>query len=202
MDEAQCTATPEQCQPRGQFSTALSDGASATVADDFTPAEDGNITSVCLWGAYRDAEGNDCLHNEDDAFEVRYYANVNGLPSSLLAGPFLQSDATLSVTGPTLTDELINDIHREYAITMTHEAVPVLAGGCYWLEALNRRNNGCHWHWEIAEYAPLSYSIVDGDDGGSTDGYSFDELKSGNMAYCLDGSLGNATSCRPIPEHD
>ncbi len=178
-----------QCQVPYFYNGNGSDFANLIAADDFSPSDDGEIVNLCWWGGYH------LDTPSDDAFEVRYYKDNNGLPGDLLAGPFIQeaTTPTLLVDGPVNTGTGITFPIFEYCAT--HAAVPVVAGQCYWLEIVN--NNGINlnaWYWWWGLGGDVS-SLQDGTIGDpeatppipSTppDGYDTDDVEVNDLAFCL-----------------
>ena len=122
------------------------------MADDFTPVGDGDVSSLCWWGAYGQPNlsggFDDCQGLHPDSFELTYYENAGGIPGAAVA-TFSQLDGTLTVAGPVVTGGLIADALPEYAFTATHAPVSVVAGQCYWVMITNLPATDCFWFWVI-----------------------------------------------------
>lgn len=100
-----CDLPAPNCQEPGQDAAtdAIRSDTSGTtfdrlLADDFTPAVNGDVTEVCWWGMYVGPGPNpgtiaNCPNpmvdpNFSDKFSIRYYGDAGGIPGDLIAGPF------------------------------------------------------------------------------------------------------------------
>lgn len=187
-----CTEPEANCQQRDHWNALASDGVEHTVADNFSPQATGSIDQVCWWGTYLNGE-TECEPGKADAFEITYYTNGDGSPGAVLAGPFRHSRGTLSVTGPTPTQDTLLDAIPEYEYHASHAPVSVTAGVCYWIEIRNTRSDGCSWYWEVAE----SVDRIAAQDGSltSADGFDIFDLLPTDMAFCLDVAIGAPVVC-------
>jgi len=202
-----CTSqSAESCQPADQFAARGSNRDTRTVADNFTPITNGNVTEICWWGIYADAIG-DCQGFDVDRFVVRYYGDDNGKPGALVnlgggvAAEFNQTgpSPTLMVEGPAATGLSILAVFPEYEFRATHPPVPVTAGTCYWIEITNSVTELCGWLWVTgAEGAGDDIAIWERD-GGDPPGYDPDELVLIDQAFCLDIELGDTIQECNIP---
>ncbi len=196
--EPPCSHSSETCENRDSWNAYNSNRTDFVAADDFTPESDGLIAGLCWWGTYFDGIG-ECRIVGPDTFEVRYYADEDGLPGALLAGPFSQADGTLTVTGPARTGGLIMDFLREYEYAATHDPVQVLAGECYWIEISNLGANTCSWFWEAAGPGSrwaLQTAALEPPDYDAADAIPDD------LAFCLDIVRGDSTPCLMPPIND
>ncbi len=194
--ESPCAQPEANCQSPGHWSGLVSDGMTRVVGDNFSPAVDGDISEICWWGTYADDAG-DCPP-PDDAFEVTYYVDDGGLPGAALVSPFRQSDGTLAVDGPIRTFERLMDTYREFEYHAAHEPVPVLAGGCYWVQIANLLDGSCRWHWEAADTKTGSIAVV----AHTAAGFAREDLVMHDLAWCLDVPLGSTGPCRAVPPND
>ncbi len=179
---APCAQPTDNCRAPDRFDALISDRSRFLTADDFSPAVNGAVSSVCWWGAYLDAADLNCQGDAPDAFEVRYFADADGVPGPLL-GVFSQSQGTLSVLGGVATGDLIAGTVPEYAYTATHASLGVTAGQRYWIEISNAIA-GCTWYWETAMPAD-ERSVQDGTELAPPNGYGPEDLVTEDLAFCL-----------------
>ncbi len=193
-----CTQPDGQCQLRNNANADTSDRTNFTVADGFSPALSGSVNEICWWGAYSGATAN-CEQSATDAFEVKYYADVDGFPGALIAS-YSQAAGTLTVAGPSPTGDIVSGLVPEYAYTGGHAPVPVSAGQCYWVEVTNSvSDTDCIWFWERA----LSGDGRAVQDGNPIDGYGLEDVRLTDQSFCLDIPLGDPGVCQPpIPAND
>ncbi len=126
----------------------MNPAAGFAVADNFTPAADGTINSVCWWGFYVDFGGPfDCGPGSGDDFTITYYSDGGPIPGAVIAGPFTVPTQGFP-TGAVIPSG-IGDI-IEYGYEATHPAVAVTAGTCYWVEIVNHTTASCFWLWSTA----------------------------------------------------
>jgi hypothetical protein len=193
---AQTCNEPAQCQSQFQEAFQISLPTGPIIADNFSPAADGDITGLCVNGMYATPFG-PCTSVPDDNFRVRYYQSVNGVPGGLIA-EFSQAAGTLQVQPRVATGRLIFGVVPEYAFAATHDAVPVVAGGCYWIEVTNVVSGGgnfCNWHWMQSASGDGEF-LLDGS-FGNPDGYDPNDIIFGDMTFCLSVPLGPSGSCLP-----
>ncbi|UCC29109.1 MAG: hypothetical protein JSU86_13010 [Phycisphaerales bacterium] len=195
-----CQQAPENCQARDGWNALASNRAEFVVADDFTPAADGDISEICWWGTYYNDAG-DPARVVSDSFELRYYIDDGGLPGTLFAGPFSQAESTLSVQGPTWTYQLLADVDPEYEYKATHEPVSVVAGMCYWVEISNETQGAGSWYWTAAR-ANNERAVQDGNGITSPDGYDPQDALVADLAFCLDLPLDDPQACHTVPVND
>ena len=194
-----CTEPDTNCQKRDHWNALASDGVEHTVADNFSPVETGWISEVCWWGAYLNGE-TECEPGTADEFEITYYTSGDGIPGAVLAGPFSQSSGTLTVTGPTPTQDTLLDDIPEYEFHATHAPVMVTGGVCFWIEIRNTRSDGCAWYWEVAQ--PVDKMVAQDGSLTSADGYDILDLLPSDMAFCLNAAIGAPAYCGTRPEND
>lgn len=192
-------ANSDGCENRDVWNAYSSNRDDFLVADDFTPEADGSITNLCWWGTYIDGAEN-CQSVESDTFEVRYFLDDGGLPGKLLAGPFSQSEGTLSVLGPARTGLLLSDTLREYEYSGSHEPVAVEAGSCYWIEVSNSVDGDCEWLWETA--ASGTNRAIQAAGTKTPPDYGNGVAIPEDMAFCFDLSRGDVGVCIPAPLND
>jgi len=194
--ETPCTQPDSNCQSPGHWNALVSDGTTIVVADDFSPAEDDEISEICWHGVYANDAG-DCPPPAD-AFEVTYYADDGGFPGAILGGPFRQADGTLALDGPMRTFERVMDMYREFEYRAAHAPVPVLAGGCYWVQIVNVLDGACLWHWEAVEATHGSIAVATRDIAGAAP----KDLVLHDLAWCLNVPLASTATCRPVLSND
>ncbi len=146
------------------------------------------VTQLCVRGAY--FHGQDCGPGPDD-FTVRYYLDAGGLPGDLIA-EFTQAGATLAVSPPLPTGNLINDVATEFEHTMSHDPVPLVPGACHWIEVTNPGPvDPCRWFWATSS-AGDTYAVVD---GPPPDGYDPGDVFLRDHSFCLDVPIGGTPPC-------
>lgn len=198
-DPLLCDQPPEYCQVRGGENANLSNRTNFVIADRFSSAQSGSITEICWWGVYHDpGVGGPCPEpRPDDTFEVKYYADANGLPGALMDS-FSQTGGTLTVAEPVDTGETVVD-HPEYEYTATHAAVDVQADACYWIEISNSvsDSSNCLWYWEHS-YAGDGRIYQDGE---PPDGYTLQDVifDLDDQAFCVGLPL---QACQVWPAND
>ncbi len=190
-----CNEQGADCQARGIKDAINSNGTQFSVADDFTPAATGPITTACWWGTYLDANDQNCQSFAVDAFEMNYYRGSAGTPGELLAS-FSQAAGTLTVSGPVPTGLTLGTNIPEFGYSATHAPVDVTAGDCYWIEIKNSIV-ACDWFWEESIFSN-GRAFQDGV-FGSVAGFDARDGIVSDMALCLDIPLGNANVCLPPP---
>lgn len=193
-----CQHPSENCQQRDGWNALTSDRTDYFVADDFTPAADGEITEICWWGTYL---GEDNALPPPDSFEVLYVIDGGGLAGQETAGLFSQEAGTLTVEGPTRTYRLLADTDVEYEYKATHAPVPVSAGQCYWVEITNKLTGSDYWLWEVAPPGN-GRALQDGRADTPPHGYDRRDARTADLSFCLNIPLGDPQACRPIPEND
>ena len=202
-----CDQPGENCQGPFPFDGINSDGVLANTADDFTPAADADIASLC-W------QGNYIFDFPSFAqFEVRYFDNLDGLPGNLIGGPFLQSDQSLTVMGP--ENNAVGIDFEVFEYSATHAPVHVEAGECYWLEIRSDPDANL-WFWQLAQsgngFSLHDAGLCQGGDGDGKacavtpcaggvctgpDGYEPIDLLQVDFSFCLSTSLGDNIYCQP-----
>jgi len=199
-------STSEHCQAPDQFRARESDRDYATVADDFTPVFNGDITRLCWWGTYVDSLLLDCQGAAPDKFIARYYSDGGGKPGTLLA-EFTQASGSLRVTGPVatgndridvyLSDGNFADWMREYEYSATHAPVQVVANECYWIEISNSVTSWCYWAWE---QSPGGDNRVIWDfDGVDPPAYETYDIVPDDQAFCLGQEIGGVGDSCDVP---
>ncbi|MHC4429259.1 MAG: hypothetical protein ACYS0D_11770 [Planctomycetota bacterium] len=160
------------------------------VADNFVPDIPVTqvVTQLCVRGAY--FHGQDCGPGPDD-FTVRYYLDAGGLPGDLIA-EFTQAGATLAVSPPVPTGNLIDDVATEFENTMSHDPVPLVPGACHWIEVTNPGPvDPCRWFWATSSDGD-AYAVWD---GPPPDGYDPGDVLLRDFSFCLDVPLGGTPPC-------
>gem|GEM_PF-1872292 len=190
-----CNQQSSDCQSRALSGLLNSNGTQFSVADDFTPSQTGQITNVCWWGTYADANSDPCQSFAVDAFEMNYYRGTAGEPGELLAS-FSQKDGTLTVDGPIATGLDLQSTLPEFAYSATHAPVNVTAGECYWIEIKNPIV-ACDWFWEESIEAN-GRAFQDGV-FGSTPGFDARDGVVADATLCLDIPLSDSNACLPPP---
>lgn len=206
-----CDLPGGNCQGEDPFNGFLSDSFIATATDDFTPAVDADLDTLCWEGSYISD------FPSPDQFEVRYFDNVDGLPGSLIGGPFRQNDGSLTVVGPENNATGID--FPVFSYSATHAPVHVEAGDCYWLEIRNDIDPifGINdWFWQTA-LTGNGFSLHDAGEcvGGSDEGmlctltaciggecpgpngYDDIDIQQADLSFCLSESLGDVIFCQP-----
>jgi len=194
--ELPCAQPDDHCRRPGRWGALEANGETKFVADDFSPAVDGALTTICWWGAYVDESG--ACAPPADAFEVTYYTQGFGLPGPVLAGPFRQSDGSLTVEGPIRTTGRLLDQYQEYAYSAVHDPVNVVAGGCYWVQIINRLDGDCRWYWEMSN-DDLRDVVYTAD---LVPEPHLSESVSGNMSFCTGLPLERGHICQITPSND
>ncbi len=187
---APCQQPVENCQSLDiGLGATRSDKVTVITADNFTPAADSSLTDVCWYGSYASDEP------VPDAFEITYYADANGIPDSttIIGGPFLQSAGALSVSGPVLVDDRAFPV---FEYSATHAPVPVTGNQCYWIGIVNPADRVQEWFWQRGVGGNGTF-LQDGKVGVLPDGFDTDDIRFGDMAFCLNETLGDASVCPP-----
>lgn len=194
----QCVALPcdepaGNCQNYDVANALNSDQTNFRTADDFTPAASGDVTSICWWGAYGSGSPT------PDAFTVTYFNDAGGFPGAVIGGPFVQG-ASLTVTGPVNTGDIVAGLVPIFEYTGTHAPVSVTAGDCFWVSVTNPNNGTQAWFWEIS----ASGNGQAAQDGPGPDGFDAGDVVFGvDLAFCLNLPLGDASICGlPGPDND
>ncbi len=140
-------------------------------ADCFCPSENGQISSLCWWGAYVAFSGSNC-GPEPDCFQVTFYAKDNGeCPGTRISPPGSQYLATVvrTATGGTLSPTGVpTDPSADEFIYTATLPIPmtVTAGQCLWLEIVNNTPPGtggsdCKWFWETSPFGDTRHAEID-----------------------------------------
>ncbi len=163
------------CQNPTQADAFLSDGVQSVAAEDFRPAQAGQIARLSWWGT--SALG---------PWRVRYLSNFGGLPAVLLAD---FSGAALTVTAQATGGNILGA--PEFEFSATHAPVAVVGGACTWVEITNQ--SGQAWFWESSA-SGNGRSLIDGQ-LGFLDGYSRDDAVSNDLALCVDIATASSSGC-------
>jgi hypothetical protein len=164
----------------------VSDGNLARIADNFIPNADGTITTVTFYGAYL-VSGKPVVGSPtpSDSFQLTYYSdNGQGLPGTIIGGPYIQDDedVPLTVTGPEETEEEISEVATVFKYEATHAAVAVKANTKYWLEIINVLTGTSQWYWAPSLDGDLTAVV----DGSPLNGYDSTDIEDGyDLAFCL-----------------
>ena len=198
-----CSPPEADCTPDDPFGTCCqtptledalrSDATSATVAHRFATIGDQTVEMLCWWGVYADGTAY-CSPDQPDQFEVRYYADDNGLPGALLAGPFRSSDSTLFDLQRSRTGRYIPDAGHEYEFSAKHAPFDTMGGTCYWIEITNALEGTCVWHWSTTA-SRRERSVQDGRLTGAPDGFDLTEVITESMSFCIDAPLEDHPIC-------
>ncbi len=179
-------ATLPPCQPEANcqlFDTinalnSTGEGAFFS-ADDFTPADNGDISEICWYGAYLPDPPDPLL----DDFTVRYYDDVDGLPGNVIA-EFSEAANTLTVAP---REDSGGDIvgFPLFVYSAVHAAVSVQAGVCYWIEISNPNDGSAGWFWDWAPLGAGNRRMVQ--DATPEDPYSQGDLQGSgrDLAFCI-----------------
>ena len=130
------------------------------IADDFSPAASGSISSLCWSGG--------TYFGGTDDFRVVYYRDAGGYPGLPIAA-FSQSGGSLNVRR-TLTGLIVPEGLPESEYGACHPPVPVSRGERYWVEIRNFTTDS-YWYWSSSPGAGASfqdYTPLDGDWAGAT----------------------------------
>lgn len=203
--DASCNVSTTNCRNRGFWSGLSSDDLHFRAADDFRPLSSGSVTQLCWWGGYYDGTA-DCAAGAQDSFTVRYYATEQGRPGSLL-GEFRQSDGSLTVTGPTRTYRNLMGVVEEFAYNGSHQAVPLQASSCYWVEITNALTGECAWYWEEAGHPTATPDVrrraaVDGRVSSLPNGFTVEDLVPVDISFCIGIAADYANDCQVVPAND
>ena len=143
-----CAEPVANCQNFLTVNAAASSAMNFIAADDFIPAANGVITSLCWWGAYSPAPA-------PDQFIITIFLDDGfGLPGFNIGGPFIQGFGLVVTRRDTglVIDNTTASIF-EYTALLPG-GVPVAAGLCYWVEIVNPTLGvGTTWFWEWSDSA-------------------------------------------------
>ena len=173
---ALCQEPASRCQNPSLQNARRSDGPELIAAEDFRPATNGAVASVCWWGTYGG------LEIPSDAFAITYYEDNAGLPGAELAS-FSQAGGTLVVDLPSPTDRRIGRLF-EYEYVGSHAGVPVNAGQCYWIEIRNGVPADEPWYWSLGEPGAAANGRAV-QDGRPLNGYDAGDVIAEDLAFCL-----------------
>ncbi|MCO6437501.1 MAG: hypothetical protein J5J06_10470 [Phycisphaerae bacterium] len=180
-----CQEPAARCQGIDYSNGRLSDGSAAASADNFRPAVSGSVSEVCFWGSY------DIDEPQVDQFRITYYSDQDGLPGSVIGGPFVQ-DSTLTVSPAVLVSTLFFPV---FEYTAVHTPVAVSAGQCYWIEIVNT-TSASPWYWQLGFDGD---NTMRQDDESPLDGYDESDLVRVDTAFCLNIDRDDADLCPPPP---
>lgn len=185
------------CQLPDRANGLASNRVTFVAAEDFAPEVNGLLTTLRWWGAYTNGI-TDCYGSTPDSFEIRYYADAGGIPGALLAGPYSQTNGTLSVDTPVATGVMLFGFIPEYEFVGVHDPVSVSGQECYWVEISNAMSD-CGWFWETS----LAGNARSLQDGTSLNGYDPFDARQHDMAFCVNVNTVDAITCLPVtPEND
>jgi len=134
--------------------------AGAVHADDFMPETD-RIDTLCVWGTYLDAWGQQLNHScsgaVEDNFRVRVYSDNNGLPGYLIAERWVIDPVRSYVPDCPGWNATYGENLPLELFTMSFPTITLSAGVTHWLEVANKTDvpaggwepvsNTCYWHW-------------------------------------------------------
>lgn len=154
----------------------LNSGVNVRVADNFTPAVNGSITSIRWWGFY-----NNFVLNQDcvtaDSFTITFFNDAVDTPFQVLAGP-------IPVT-PTRTNTGFQTAGRDvFEYQATIPAFAVTANQCVWMEIVNNTSGDCFWLWSTAPFA----DGISSQHGGDLP-YLETDLQDVDMAWCVSADI-------------
>ncbi|HBS28915.1 MAG TPA: hypothetical protein DEB06_05580 [Phycisphaerales bacterium] len=181
-----CQQPTTNCQAQ-DFATAY-DGTSMFPFDDFRPAQSGQVTRICWFGAYFNGVGN-CQGAEQDDFIVEYYPALGGGPDSFPIASFVQSFNDLQVTGPVPTGQLIAGAFPVFAYSATHAPVNVSANTCYWVSIRNELSGECVWFWQAGAGGNGVIFHANGAFPGISD------VVNDDLAFCVNLPLSATAPC-------
>ncbi len=177
-----CTFPTANCQPKQN--TAAYDATGRLVRDDFTPAANSGISSVCFFGTYFDGLSA-CPGQQVDRITITYYYDFFGTPDTdFPIASYSTTDATLALVGPVPTGALVSGLTPEFQYTATHEPLFIEAGVCYWIEIFNDlEGQTCAWYWER---------------GTNGNGIAFQDSMpiASDLAFCFNVALSPSTLCQ------
>ncbi len=174
-----CPEPVANCQNFITVNATDSSAVNFIAADEFIPAADSTITTICWLGAYSPAPAT-------DLFTVTVYLDVGGIPGPIIAGPFIQG-FTLEVTrrDTGLVIDATTASIFEYTATLG-TPVAVAAGFCYWVEILNPTLDiGTMWFWQWSDSA-----------NGGNDRFIQDGLSGGGWTDMTLATSGPVTTWR------
>lgn len=170
-------------------------GFGFTIAEDFSVAASGSISSVCWWGIYNNfAGGTDCAPGDgsgnSDDFRINFYTHnaLQGIPGGLIAS---RAIGALGLnTQKVYSGNDTGGIREEWEFTTPiSPAVAVVAGTCYWIEISNNTLGACAWLWVTTpEGNGRSAQDTDGGAYAPTDCSDYD------VAFCLNLDLGDTSA--------
>jgi hypothetical protein len=170
------------CQAPDQTGGIISDyNQNTRMADNFVSLTGGEVTRVCWWGfnAFRAGStwGTCTIAIPPDDFAIRFYANVDNHPGSVIASfAGITAASSYNLTKTATGRQIIGA--DEYKYEAQIPAVAVEAGDCIWLEIVNNTGTAnCWWLWEASS---------GGDDRAAQYQYGFYHSVAGAAsAFCL-----------------
>lgn len=172
-----CNQPAANCQAGTVYYGGIPSDERSAVADDFVPGADGTLSGLCWWGFVQPGA-------DTTDFSVTYYVDDAGTPGDVLMS-FRESAGTLTVARAP-TGESLGGVALEIGYSATHAAVPVAAGGRYWIEIRDLAGDG--WLWE---YAALDEGNVRAARTVTPlAGYRRSDLIADDLAVCLSVELG------------
>ncbi len=187
-----CQNDEPECQDIGILDAFNATDGEFRVADNFTPATNAIIQSLCWAGVY--------LENPliEDAFTVRYYDCVDGVPGELLA-EFSEANGNLFVVGKEDTGMDLAGAFDIFQFTALHAQFLVDAGEPYFIEISNAPPGGDAWFWE-------TMAITDTDGDGEYFQAPFNEDYArhhrgcrADLSFCINVELGELTGLCDVP---
>lgn len=167
-------------------------------ADNFNPVASGDVTGICFWGQYVNWVAVGFANPPStsiQSFRVRYFSDGGGFPCEPIA-TFIVGGPN-ATPGATLTRAQLNIAQRAiFRYSVSHPAVPVTAGQCYWVEIADN----------TPDVVPTFYWLAENTDSGrgdnkhmesfARDSYTPDDLVSGkDMVFCLNLALNTSPNC-------
>jgi len=161
-------------------------------ADDFRPTTSDPITQVRWWGFY-DESGADCYSGYLNSFTVTYYqATVEEWTGKRIPGMAIATFTT-PPSVMLMPDTLGNGLPL-YMYTLSHTALNVTQGECYFIEIRNNGGDadpqGCHWHWAYSGEAEWPWSVFWLGPDGMTYEQMGDFENGHNLSFALDVQFG------------
>ncbi|MCH8853148.1 MAG: hypothetical protein IID41_10925, partial [Planctomycetes bacterium] len=187
-----CPNGESQCQDIGILDAFNATKGEFRVADNFTPATDAIIQTVCWAGVY--------LQNPliEDSFTVSYYDCVDGVPGERIA-EFSEANAELFVIGKEDTGMDLAGAFDIYEFTAVHLPFPVVAEQPYFIEISNAPPGGDAWFWEA-----MALTDTDGDGEYYQAPYGEDYARHhrgcrSDLSFCINVELGELINVCDVP---
>ncbi len=180
--------TEENCHPwdsNWYFYDDRLNGPVYAIADDFQPV--GNqIRQICWWGMYAIAEQflaacNPAAIPTEDFFEIRFYADDNGMPGVEIPG----SPGPVTVTAKAAMDTT-EPISYLYSVVFD-TPIAVTPGARYWVTVSGTGDPAgeCYW-WMATSYNGNGFAMTEGDPNMTLDPPRWAWVEEDRTQYVLD----------------